>query len=83
MTPAQLEYIGKLLYGQFWYTPMGAELDLNERTIRRWLKGESSIPAGVVNDLIGIARKRADVVRADMEARTKKAVALLERLRDR
>ena len=80
MTPAQLEAIGKLLYGQFWYTPMGADLDLNERTIRRWLTGESPIPAGVTTDLIGIAHKRPNVVRADIEARAKKALAMLKRV---
>lgn len=81
MTHAQLASIGELLYGMYWYTPMGEDLDVNERTIRRWASGEYDIPPGVVDDLKRIATGRADVVKADMDQRAKKALAILERVR--
>jgi hypothetical protein len=81
MTPAQLAAIGELLYGMYWYSPMGEDLDVSERTIRRWANEGYDIPPGVVDDLKRIADSRANVVKADMEERVKKALAILERAR--
>ena len=43
--------IGEKLYGPFWVGALADDLDVNERTIRRWAKGEYNIPDGIWGDL--------------------------------
>lgn len=53
MTPEELREIGERLFGSRWQTKLARSLEngdgthVNPRTVRRWLSGESHIPAGV------------------------------------
>jgi len=56
-----LATVGVTLYGEgeHWIPRLAEDLGVNERTMRRWLAGESAIPARVWEDLINIAIGRA------------------------
>jgi hypothetical protein len=43
MTPAQLRKHGERLYGRHWKGALARALDINPRTITRWLKQDSAI----------------------------------------
>ena len=36
---------GAALYGQRWHTPLAADLGVSYRTICRWLRGDTPMPA--------------------------------------
>ena len=61
MSVSLLATIGVTLYGEgeHWIGRLAEDLGVNERTMRRWLAGESAIPARVWEDLINIAIGRA------------------------
>ena len=48
---AFLNRIGEALYGDHWQSLFGESLDINERTIRRWVSGEVLVPIGVWKEL--------------------------------
>ena len=50
---------GEALYGQEWQGPMGSELEVAERTIRRWASGDSEVPEGVWDQLADLCARRA------------------------
>ena len=41
MKPAQLSRISTLLYGQRWQSALARDLDVTDRTVRRWTKDGS------------------------------------------
>jgi hypothetical protein len=47
MTPGALCRIGERLYGPHWREPLARALDVDTRTIRRWLSGATPIPKSV------------------------------------
>jgi hypothetical protein len=51
MTPDQLAAAGCVLYGERWQTSLATDLHVADRTMRRWLAGETSIPDGLRNEL--------------------------------
>src|SRR5271155_4502386 len=51
ITPDQLAAAGRTLYGERWQTSLATDLNVVDRTMRRWLAGESSIPDGVHDEL--------------------------------
>src|SRR5215470_14699039 len=51
MTPDAMGQIGRALYGERWQTSLATDLDIADRTMRRWLTGESAIPGNVERDL--------------------------------
>src|SRR5487761_1790015 len=60
MTPAELAKIGRALYGERWQTPLARMLSIADRSVRRWLAGESAVPAGVADEIEELlARDRA------------------------
>ena len=61
MTTPLLIEIGTALYGEgnSWESRLAEDLGVNERTMRRWLSGESAVPAGAWTDLANIALGRA------------------------
>lgn len=61
MSASLLATIGTTLYGEgeHWISRLAEDLGVNERTMRRWLAGDSAIPARVWDDLINIAIGRA------------------------
>ena len=58
MTPDQLAAAGRVLYGERWQTSLAADLDVTDRTMRRWLAGETPIPGGIEPDLRSALIKR-------------------------
>jgi hypothetical protein len=51
MTPDKLASMGRALYGDRWQTSLATELNIADRTIRRWMSGDSSIPDAVEPEL--------------------------------
>jgi transposase-like protein len=56
---AQLEQIGQALHGQQWQSALARDLDVADRTVRRWLAGESAVPPGALNELRQLCLKRS------------------------
>ena len=51
MTPDDIARIGRALYGERWQTSLAGDLHVADRTMRRWLAGESPVPDGVDTEL--------------------------------
>lgn len=49
---------GEALYGPRWQSEMALRLNVNKRTIGRWLSGASPIPLGLREDLFNLLRHR-------------------------
>jgi hypothetical protein len=47
-----LKNIGEAMYGDQWINPMADDLEVSQRTMRRWATGTSEIPVGVWEDLL-------------------------------
>jgi len=63
MTADELRYLCQRIYGRAdWQSDAATDLAVSSRTFRRWLAGEQ-IPEGVADDLIEIARSRANELR--------------------
>ena len=58
----QLKQMGRLLCGAGWQTELSELLDVSDRTVRRWVAGDSEIPAGVKTKMIELLRKRKDEI---------------------
>lgn len=58
MTPDLLRQCGVALYGERWQTALAADLQVTDRTMRRWLAGQFSIPAGVVEQVRALLVER-------------------------
>jgi len=53
-----LAQVGRSLYGNFFSRHMAADIDVNERTMRRWLTGDLEVPDGVAAELIELVDER-------------------------
>lgn len=62
MTPALLARCGAALYGEQWQTDLSKDLDVADRTVRRWLAGDTPIPAGINIDMMRIMLDRAQAL---------------------
>ena len=62
LTPTLLRECGEALYGPRWQSEMSRDLDVDDRTIRRWVAGDSSIPEGVAVDLLRLVMERAQTL---------------------
>ncbi|NHO42998.1 hypothetical protein GOB83_12560 [Acetobacter fabarum] len=51
MSADKLAKLGRALYGERWQTALATKLGVVDRTMRRWLNGESSIPHGIEEEL--------------------------------
>ena len=58
ITVDQLTAIGTALYGQQWQSALARDLGVADRTMRRWVAGESPIPTGIIADLHRLLRER-------------------------
>lgn len=54
--------VGETLYGSRWRSELAAELDVNERTVRRWAAGEQPVPLTVWAELEAMCRSRAQAL---------------------
>lgn len=62
MTSDLLTACGEALYGPRWQSEMSRALAVDDRTIRRWVAGDSPVPAGVAVDLLRLLIERADEI---------------------
>ena len=51
MSADRLAEMGRALYGERWQTALATRLGIADRTMRRWLTGESPIPIGLEEEL--------------------------------
>jgi hypothetical protein len=58
-TPALIRAIGEALFGSRWQTDLGDHLEVNRRTVQRWLAGQDEPRPGVWDDLEGLLSERA------------------------
>lgn len=54
---------GEALYGPRFQRELADALGVNERTMRRWLAGDTSPPEGVLDDLKALVRERIALLR--------------------
>lgn len=50
---------GEALYGPLWQSALARDLDVSDRTVRRWVAGTSPVPAGLYIDLLRLTQERA------------------------
>lgn len=50
---------GEALYGKQWQSALARDLDVADRTIRRWVAGTSEVPPGLYVDLLRLTQERA------------------------
>ncbi|WP_304175917.1 hypothetical protein [Phenylobacterium aquaticum] len=60
MTPDDLAAKGRALCGARWQTALAAELGVADRTMRRWLAGDSPVPEAVEARLRAMLKRRHD-----------------------
>lgn len=53
-----LREAGEALYGNLWQVALSFDLNVSDRTMRRWAAGEFNIPDGIWADLSKLCRKR-------------------------
>lgn len=58
MTPDLLREAGEALYGARWQSDLARALGVQERSMRRWLAGDRSIPEKMPDDLRGLLRAK-------------------------
>lgn len=68
MTPAELETIGRGLYGSGWQTTLAGRLEVASRTVRRWMAGQP-IPEGVAAQVLDLVRIAPPASGLDDDAR--------------
>jgi hypothetical protein len=54
--------IGKALYGERWQTSLANDLQVADRTMRRWVSGASPIPPALWSEIDEILAKHADSI---------------------
>ena len=57
-----LRAAGQALYGPRWQSQLADDLGVVYRTVRRWMAGDQSIPAGVWAELDRLLRDRRDTI---------------------
>lgn len=53
---------GEAFYGPRWQTDLARDLNVADRTIRRWAADPSSMPQGVYLDLLRLTQERAGLL---------------------
>lgn len=54
-----LQECGEALYGSRWHTDLARDLDVSDRTMRRWVASTEDMSPGVYVDLLRIVLERA------------------------
>ncbi len=55
---------GEALFGPRWQSELARELQVSDRTVRRWVAGTSEVPPGLYVDLLRLTQERAAVLDA-------------------
>ena len=53
---------GEALYGPRWRTELSRDLQISDRTMRRWASGVDDVPSGVYVDLLRLVIARAQTL---------------------
>lgn len=59
MSARLLKDTGEALYGPRWQSDLARDLDVSDRTMRRWAAGAGNLPPGVAMDLLRLCQSRA------------------------
>lgn len=59
-----LQKIGEALYGPRWQSELARDLDVNDRTVRRWASGESVPPETLEARLRALVSERIALLRS-------------------
>lgn len=84
LTPGFLRFVGELLFGERWQTPLAARLGairgraLSPATVHQWSTATRSIPPWV-KDALAVALEQAQ---SDMRQRAETAQSVARRIRD-
>lgn len=57
-TPELIRAIGEALFGTRWQTDLGDHLEVNRRTVQRWLAAQDEPRPGVWDDLLKVLDER-------------------------
>lgn len=71
MTPDLLRECGEALYGPQWQSALARDLQVADRTVRRWAAGDFGMPPGLGEELIELLLSRAEAI-AEMQERLAK-----------
>lgn len=63
---------GEALYGTRWQSELARDLQVSDRTMRRWVAGTTDVPAGLYLDLLRLTQERAAALDA-LESRLRQA----------
>lgn len=66
-----LHAVGRALYGHNWQQALARDLDVNPRTMRRWIARQNKPPTSIVDDLADLCRERKDELTAIVRQLTK------------
>ena len=72
MTSHLLRDTGEALYGPRWQSELARDLNVADRTMRRWVAGTDELPQGVALDLLRLCNERAQTL-DDLRGRLKVA----------
>jgi hypothetical protein len=64
MSSKLLQNAGAALYGPRWQTDLARDLDISDRTIRRWASGTDDVPVGAYVDLARLVEERMAALEA-------------------
>lgn len=53
---------GEALYGPRWQSDLARDLQVSDRTMRRWAAGTTDVPAGLYVDLLRLTQERVAVL---------------------
>lgn len=62
MSSKLLKDTGEALYGPRWQSDLARDLDVSDRTMRRWVSGVDDLPPGVATDLWRLCEERAALI---------------------
>lgn len=55
MTPDDFHTLGSMIFGARWQTELSREVEVSDRTVRRWRAGKYNIPADIQLQIIDMA----------------------------
>lgn len=64
MTPDLLREVGEALYGERWQSDLARDLNVADRTVRRWAAGDFDMPEALGKELRDLCQKRATALDA-------------------
>ena len=64
MTPDLLREAGEALYGALWQSAIARDLNVNDRTVRRWIANDSPLPTGLTAEVRQLLRQRGTALTA-------------------